>query len=77
MARIRRDEHYSTPSASAGDPAEADAAPSYSRVFFGFERVLSVQRPVGLAHSRGIRRRTPTPRRHESSRFLSGGTRRQ
>lgn len=58
MARTRRGEHHSTPSAP-GDPAAAGPGPSYSRVFSGFERVLSVQRPVVLAHIRKIRRRNP------------------
>nr|WP_232819018.1 hypothetical protein [Homoserinimonas sp. OAct 916] len=42
-----------------------EPVPKFSRVFSGFERVLSVQRPVVLAHIRRIRRRNPnaTPAR--------------
>lgn len=58
MARSRGENH-SYPSAPFGDGSATESVPKYSRVFSGFERVLSVQRPVVLAHIRGIRRRNP------------------
>lgn len=58
MARMPRGERHSRTS-TPGDAGSMAATPSYSRVFSGFERVLSVQRPVVLAHIRGIRRRNP------------------
>lgn len=59
MARNPRVTHQSTPRAPSTEPPVTDSGPTYSRLFSGFERVLSVQRPVVLAHIRGIRRRNP------------------
>ncbi len=56
MARTRDETHTSPPAPYVAMP---EPEPKFSRVFSGFERVLSVQRPVVLAHIRGIRRRNP------------------